>query len=246
MKKVMILIVGVLTAIVLSVKADAAFYFYNGVWYIDMVDYRSEMYKCAKLGDENSMCLGSIYEKQRNAKLCFLGYQEAQTTFFSPEKSGNDVCAEMIGEKMREEYSVAGYVYERLRKASLSDVAIAGILGSMMNECGGNTLHLNPDIYEYEYRKHYGLCQWSVLYSPEMNGASLEDQVTYLIETMGKNMHQFGGSLEEFNQLKKPEDAGAYFCKYYERGINSNQRSTNSATALEWIMKFTKEDDENV
>lgn len=202
------------------------------------IDYSKAMYECAKLGDECSMALGHVYELQRNMKLKDLGLEDETTSYFSPDKTGNDILIEMMSDRMKKEYAVAGYVYEQLAKNGYSDVCIAGILGNMMNETGGNTLSLNPYIYELEYGMHYGLCQWSLVYHKEINGGGLEEQIAYLIKTIGPIFEQFKGRVDEFKILETPEEAAGYFSTYYERGGNTSQRKKNARKAYEWIMGF--------
>lgn len=205
------------------------------------VDYSKAMYECANLGDECSMALGHVYELQRNMKLKDLGREDETTSYFSPDKTGNDILIEIMSDRMKKEYVVAGYVYEQLAKNGYSDVCIAGILGNMMNETGGNTLSLNPYIYELEYGMHYGLCQWSLIYHKEINGGGLEDQIAYLIKTIGPIFEQFKASIDEFKALETPEEAAGYFSTYYERGGNTAQRKKNARKAYEWIIGFKEE-----
>lgn len=210
---------------------------YVNVMYEEEFDYRAEMYKCAVIGGEDALCFGSILEKQRNAKLIAMEKYDEVTRYFEPGKSHTDIAIEMIADEMRKEYEVAGTVYEYLAKEGYSEVAIAAILGNMMNECGGNTLHFQPYIYDHT-GLHYGLCQWNVNYGPQVNGVGVMEQLLYLNETIAKNMKQFGGSFEEFNNLEGAEYAGTYFCKYYERGANARQRGLNAIVAYEWIKGF--------
>lgn len=239
MKHVVIFLAGILAGLILtSIKTNAAFCQYDGVWYIDSVDYMSEMRKCAELGDENSMCLGAIYEKQRNAKLCQIGREGEKTAYFTPVKSGREVVIEMVSDKMKEEYEVVGEIYERLAKAGYSDIVVAGILGNMMNECGGNTFNLQPYIYEYEFGKHYGLCQWSIVYYPEVNGAGLTAQIDLFLSTIREVSESFGGDFEKFINADTPSIASDYVSTYYERGGNKYQRGVNAEKAYEWIQKF--------
>ena len=183
------------------------------------------------------LCNGDIYEMQRNAKLIAMGREDEITDYFQPGKSGNDIFTEMVVDKMKEQHEYAGMVYDFLTRHGYSDIAIAGILGNMMNECGGNTLTLHPFIYD-QNGKHYGLCQWNIYYNKTVNGSGVDDQLLYLHETIEKVMKQFGGSFDAFNSLESAEYAGVYFCKYYERGINAKQRGLNSIRALEWIKEF--------
>lgn len=201
------------------------------------VDYRAKMYDCALYGGEACLADGYSFEQLRNAKLMALGFHDQVTNYFEPGKSSDDILIEMVADKLKEEYEVAGYVYEYLAKEGYSDVAIAAILGNMMNETGGNTLNLRPYIYDHT-GFHYGLCQWNIEYGPAVNGAGIDEQLLYLTSTIEKTMKQFGGSFKEFKNLEGAEYAGTYFCKYYERGINSKQRGLNSIVAYEWIKGF--------
>jgi hypothetical protein len=65
------------------------------------------------------------------------------------------------------EYPVATQVWLFLKEElGYSDAVCAGIIGNMMAECGGHTLNLQWNLYNASY--HYGLCQWSSRYYPEM------------------------------------------------------------------------------
>lgn len=206
--------------------------------YDPTIDYSKAMYKCAELGDECSMAMGHIYELQRNIKLKDLGKENEQTHYFSPYKTGKEIIIEIVSDQMIEEHAYSGYVYEQLARADYSDVCIAGILGNIMNETGENTLTLNPYIYEIEHGMHYGLCQWSIVYHKEVDGANIQDQVAYLIKNMDKIFKLFKGSEEDFKKCETADDAAEYFSKYYERGGNTKQRKKNAKEAYEWIMSF--------
>lgn len=210
---------------------------YTTIPYEEHVDYRAKMYQCALIGGEMALTHGYICEMLRNAKLIAHGKTDELTNYFKPQKSNTDILHEMIADDMRSEYEIAGEVYEHLAKNGYSDVAIAAILGNMMNETGGNTLELKPFIFD-DAKLHYGLCQWNIHYNPEVNGVNVKEQLLYLTSTIEKMMKQFGGSFEEFNNLEGAEYAGTYFCKYYERGINSRQRGLNAIMAHEWIKGF--------
>lgn len=210
---------------------------YTTIPYEEHVDYRAKMYHCALVGGEMALAHGYICEMMRNAKLIALGRADELTSYFKPQKSNFDILNEMIADDMKTEYEVAGEVYEHLAKNGYSDVAIAAILGNMMNETGGDTLELKPFIFD-DTKLHYGLCQWNIRYHPDVNGKNVKEQLLYLTSTIEKTMKQFGGSFEEFNSLEGAEYAGTYFCKYYERGINTKQRGLNAIVAYEWIRRF--------
>lgn len=112
---------------------------------------------------------------------------------------------------------------------------IAGVLGNMMTECGGQTLDLQWDIYGYDGGYYYGLCQWSLYYNPSVDGADITGQLDYLMSNIRTNMDYFGGSYDDFCTITSPGDAAKYFCSYYERGAGKSIRATNAETAFKWI-----------
>lgn len=212
---------------------------YEKVVYDNNVDYRQKMYECAKIGGEDYLALGYVYETQRNAKLIAMGQHDKITEYFTPSKSSSEIFIEIISDDMRDEYSTAGHVYELLAKEGYSDAIIAAILGNMMNEVGGNTLELKPFTYDTS-SKYYGLCQWNLKYNADVSGRDIHGQIEYLLGNIEKEMNMFGGSYDAFMKLDAVEYAGVYFGKYYERGINLTQRGLNAIKAYEWIRSFKK------
>lgn len=133
------------------------------------------------------------------------------------------------------EYPVATTVWNLLREAGLSEVCAAAILGNMMSECGGQTLDLNPYIYSYGY---YGLCMWSLYYFPEINGLDVEDQISYLLDTLDSNMRVAGGSAQEFFDITDVRQAARYFSDKYERPASwASIRAENAVNAFSYFSK---------
>lgn len=137
------------------------------------------------------------------------------------------------------EYPVATQCYEYLRgNMGLSPAVAAGIIGGWMEECGGQTLNLQYWIYggsgKYTY---YGLAMWSMLYCPEIGGATLEQQLDYFAQTARKNVEYFGGSWDYFTSLTDPGAVVSYYYTYYGRGYGSasRQRIRNGYTAQSYF-----------
>lgn len=154
-----------------------------------------------------------------------------------PIQAGNDKYAAMSAE-----WPVAAQVYKRLNNAGWSDVCIAGVLGNMMTECGGQTLNLQPciDCVEKGVR-YYGLCMWSMKYNSDVDGRDVEGQLDYLFGNIESAMAYFGGSPGTYAAWLGSTDVGQAardFCKYYERGAGYDRRARNAAVAYDWIMKF--------
>lgn len=129
-----------------------------------------------------------------------------------------------------EEYPVATKVWLFLKEElGYSDAVCAGIIGNMMAECGGHTLDLQWNLYNASY--HYGLCQWSSRYYPEMQGANLEEQLAFMAVSFPKVIDQYGYLYqsgmkhEQFKVMDNCGDAAIAFCVIYERpGGNQNYR----------------------
>ena len=135
-----------------------------------------------------------------------------------------------------DEYPVAAQVWNYLvHDMGLSESIAAGVIGNMMCECGGQTLSLQPFIYGYGY---YGLCMW---YLPYANGrlyagATVEEQLSFLSETMQSNIEYFGGDWEHFLSLDNPYAAAWYFRYYYERGAWADIVGQNAMKAYEYFV----------
>lgn len=117
------------------------------------------------------------------------------------------------------EYPEASYVWKTLMDEGYNDEVIAGILGNMMAECGGHTLALQPTVSTPSY---YGICQWSHGY-PDVWGASLEEQVQFLLSTIEYELNEFGylykkgANYESFLLLTDIQQVALMFAKSYER-----------------------------
>ena len=120
------------------------------------------------------------------------------------------------------EYYYAARTWGYFKKLGFSDDVTAGIIGNMMVETGGGTLNIKPNVYSSS-GSYYGLCQWSLYYSPHMADTSFETQLDYLITDMPTQFKTFGKlykarfTYEDFLCLNTPADAAMAFAKVYER-----------------------------
>lgn len=144
-------------------------------------------------------------------------------------------------DKHFDEYPVAAEIWYFLTDKVCSEVVAAGIIGNIMTEVGGQTLNLNPTIYGGNY---YGICQWSLYYSPQVNGMTLEQQLFHLWDTMpqefntfGKNYYQ-GFNYDAFLKIDNVYDAALAFAKCYERCSSKSYsvRQQNALTAYNYFM----------
>ncbi len=211
-------------------------------------------------GPERMVFYGPVYEEQDTGTTGPDGLEELPGGEAEDALSGNEVRepepapAAPAAETARSEpgpaatqadygkmsdYPVAAQVYFRLSAAGWSDVCIAGVLGNMMTECGGQTLALEPYCeYWDDGVKYYGLCQWSMTYNSAVDGLDVDQQIDYLFGNIEKNMSYFGGSGAYGRWLASTDAAQAArnFCGWYERGSATDKRVQNAGTAYDWIL----------
>ena len=140
------------------------------------------------------------------------------------------------------EYPAASTVWNFLSSQGMSPYVVAGILGNMMSECGGQSLYLQPYLYN-STGKYYGVCQWSIKLYPGVNGASLEQQLSYLISNIRAQFNTYGNryypgfNYEKFLQLTNEKDAARAFLYCYGRGSLGScpVRQRNATIALNYF-----------
>ena len=163
-------------------------------------------------------------------------YQEAQEAC-TPYQEIYDSLVARWSEK-EAEYPEATQIWTYLKNLGYNDYVCAGILGNIMAEAGGNTLNIQPLVQG----GFYGICQWNQAYS-EVWGASLEEQLDFLRDTIKYELDTFGYAYgKDFNygaflQLTDEKDAALAFSKCYERNAPSsyNVRQVNATKALEYF-----------
>ena len=144
-------------------------------------------------------------------------------------------------EKRMEEFPIATTVWLYLTKEmNYNPYVAAGIVGNMMAECGGQTLHLKW--WSYNSTGHYGLCQWSPGYA--MQDTTLEQQLEFISISFPKDMSRWswlyeeGFTYEDFLNMTDAYEAAAAFCVIYERPgtLNIERRGENALIALEYFI----------
>ena len=163
-------------------------------------------------------------------------YQEAQEAC-APYQEIYDSLEARWSEK-EAEYPEATQIWTYLKNLGYNDYVCAGILGNIMAEAGGNTLKIQPLVQG----GFYGICQWNQAYS-EVWGASLEEQLDFLRDTIEYELDTFGYAYGKdfdygaFLQLTDEKDAALAFSKCYERNAPSsyNIRQVNATKALEYF-----------
>ncbi len=135
----------------------------------------------------------------------------------------------------------ASQVWTRLKSYGYSDSVVAGIMGNMMRECGGDTLDLDWSIVgNYNGDEYYGLCQWCLRYTPVgFKGSPITVQCDYLKRTIQSEFAAYGGNYggityDEFLR-SDTRTAAIAFERVYERcgsySSEDNRRANNAEVA---------------
>ena len=144
---------------------------------------------------------------------------------------------ELFWQKCMEEYPVATEIWLQMKSYGWTDAACAGIMGNIMREVGGDTLeYISPHRYN-KRGTHYGLCQWSNVYYPQIQPTATseptaEEQINFLRYTIinQKTLHHDYGFGEEYLETVTDHKEAAYtFCVGYERPNEDPTRRINNA-----------------
>lgn len=172
-----------------------------------------------------------------------LGYSEMHTIIMTAKQEyeySEGIIASynsMLSERQRakeKEYPMASQVWNYFEQAGWSAPVIAGIIGNMMAETAGGTLGLNPYVYGAG-GYYYGLCQWNKSAFPGVFGTNVEEQCSFLLNTIEQEFDTYGSvygiTYGDFLALGSAYEAGVYFSKVYERGGNHYIRGTYAEEA---------------
>ena len=112
-------------------------------------------------------------------------------------------------------------IWIMLRARGFNEYVTAGIMGNIQAECG-----FKWNVYSAG-GESYGICQWLLKYVPEISGASLEEQIDYLLTGKYNMKSTFNSSsynrnykninYEQFINLQDEREAAAAFMLIYER-----------------------------
>lgn len=168
---------------------------------------------------------------------------EIKIQFYSPiynlKYEEND---QKLWDKRKEEYPIATEIWLFLQEQGYNDYVCAGIVGNMMAEAGGQTLNIQPIIYNSS-ENYYGICQWSKKYYPSVQGTDLKTQLEFLISNIEYEINTYGRlyksnfKFHNFLNLTNEKDVALAFAKSYER-CNSkyyNVRQDNATKALAYF-----------
>lgn len=237
------IIVGVLAIIVTFVASSSIIAYSSDTSYsyddmdelLSLMKPYTDKMNSARQMEEAALALG-YSENHYVIQLARQEYQEAQEAC-APYQEIYDSLEARWSEK-EAEYPEATQIWTYLKNLGYNDYVCAGILGNIMAEAGGSTLDIQPLVQG----GFYGICQWNQAYS-EVWGASLEEQLDFLRDTIKYELDTFGYAYGKdfdygaFLQLTDEKDAALAFSKCYERNAPSsyNIRQVNATKALEYF-----------
>lgn len=136
-------------------------------------------------------------------------------------KESSSVFTTYPTEKIEEDYYYARVIWNYLRyEMGLNKWCAAGIMGNIMTECGGQTLNIQP--YITNSSGHYGICQWSLKYFPEVKGKNIHGQLEFLNSTLRWILNDYGDryydgfNYEKFIVITNEREAAKAFAHGYE------------------------------
>ena len=140
------------------------------------------------------------------------------------------------------DYVVAQTIWKYLTNdMGLNKYCAAGIMGNIMTECGGQTLNIQP--YITNSSGHYGICQWSLKYFPEVKGKDIHGQLEFLKSTIKWILNDYGDryysgfNYEKFIAIQDEREAAKAFAHAYEGcgKICAPRRLNHATTALKYF-----------
>lgn len=130
-------------------------------------------------------------------------------------------------ESREERRPVMTYIWKALKNYGWSDAVVAGVIGNLIAETGG--MGYQDIEWDIKVNGYYGICMWALQYVPEIEGASLDEQLDYLTSSIEREMnHVYSKSFrkkfgildlqyDDFLKIDNPYDAAIAFAVCYER-----------------------------
>ena len=182
--------------------------------------------------DENHPVVELAKQEWENANNHLVLYTEKYNEILKAE--------EEAWNRKKAEYPEATIIWLYFKNLGYNDYVIAGIVGNIMAEVGGQTLKLRPYA---ESKNYYGMCQWNKWGYKGVIGADLETQCKFLAETIAKEMNTYGNvyakgfNFNSFLTLTNEKDAAVAFAKCYERCGSATYgiRQKNATKALNYF-----------
>jgi hypothetical protein len=164
-----------------------------------------------------------------------------QVTEPTPETTVKD-----IWDVRREEYPVATEVWLYMKNVfGWSDIVCAGIMGNLMRETGGDTLHLKP---ESNSNMGLGLVQWTGqrkedIFDKHGGVPSIVEQLEFIKDelygTNGVRQQVSDWQRDKIFNAKTAAKSAEAFARWFERPASTNytKRKTNAVKAYEYFVE---------
>lgn len=154
------------------------------------------------------------------------------------------ILNDLVRKEAWEKYPAATEIWLYLKDLGYNDYVVAGILGNIMAECGGQTLNIRYTLVSNAGSGYYGMCQWSRGYA-KVWGKDLKGQCDFLRDTIEYQLNTYGYkykkgfNYDSFLNLTNEKDAALAFAKCYERCSSKyySIREVNATKALEFYTK---------
>jgi hypothetical protein len=201
-------------------------------------DYYFEIYTPLKKADDEKKAEEERQRKEAEAKAAEAERKrrEEQAKIQREESKKNNVT--LNTEKPTGTYDNATIIWNYMKGLGWNDAVCAGIMGNMMAEVGGNTLNINPYLYNPS-GYYYGICQWNKSAYGKIHGASLEAQLNYLRDTIQYEMNTYGkkyGGYAGFLAITDAGYAAKAFADSYERCGGWGNRPNNAYVAYSYFV----------
>jgi hypothetical protein len=155
-----------------------------------------------------------------------------------PQYTETDVWAERYAE-----CPVATEVWLAMKEFGWSDVVCAGIMGNLMRETGGDTLHLRPTANS---SSGFGLVQWTGQRKKDMcnkygHSPTIAEQMEFMKDELfgsnGVRKQVTDQQRERIFEADTPEKCAAEFARWFERPASKNysRREANAKKAYNYF-----------
>lgn len=151
-----------------------------------------------------------------------------------------------IWDERREEYPVATEVWLYMKNEfGWSDIVCAGIMGNLMRETGGDTLHLKP---ETNSNMGLGLVQWTGkrkedIFDKYGGMPSIAEQLEFIKDelygTNGVRQQVSDWQRDKIFNAKNAAKSAEAFARWFERPASTNytKRKNNAVKAYEYFVE---------
>lgn len=200
--------------------------------------YYTEVYTPLKKADDEKKAEEERKRKEAEAKAAEAERKRKEEQAKLQREEAKKDTVPVITTKPTGTYDNATIIWNYMKSLGWNDAVCAGIMGNIMAEVGGNTLNVNPYLYNPS-GYYYGICQWNKSAYGKIHGASLEAQLNYLRDTIQYEMNTYGkryGGYAGFLAITDAGYAAKAFADSYERCGGWGNRPNNAYVAYNYFV----------